>query len=176
MGTGILALYPYLICLMLGAMIKTTVQAVTANLFADCAAEERFALLKSAVLKSVEKAKKHESMKTGLIKTTEIVTSLDKIVGSMLGPYPPAAMAWSGICAILPVRVFFLILGGAKQSAIGPAFSRSFALPPYHKHNLPYLSNGSSLITPSCTCGTGSSLIRNTLDPHSPFCCRYGDA
>ncbi|KAH8882376.1 hypothetical protein GQ53DRAFT_614442, partial [Thozetella sp. PMI_491] len=83
----------------------TASQVVHVNLFVNCTGRERFALLESAVRKSVEKAKKHEAIKAGIMKTTEIVTSFDKIVGSMLGPYPPAAMAWSGICAILGVLV-----------------------------------------------------------------------
>jgi len=92
-------------------MIKTALQAVHVNLLADCTGLERFALLKSGVLKSIDKAKKHESIKSGFMTTTNIVTSLDKIVGSMLGPYPPAAMAWSGICAILEVCLHVLALG-----------------------------------------------------------------
>jgi hypothetical protein len=62
-----------------------------------------FARMKSIALKSIERTSRHEGLKDGVVQTVTFVTKLSSAVGAMLTPNPPAAMAWSGICAVLPV-------------------------------------------------------------------------
>lgn len=59
--------------------------------------------MKSIALKSIEKTSRHEDLKDGVIQIVTFVTKLRSAVGATLTPCPPAAMAWSGICAVLPV-------------------------------------------------------------------------
>ncbi|KAF6823878.1 ankyrin repeat-containing protein [Colletotrichum musicola] len=73
------------------------------NALAGCCEKERLDRMKSAVLRCVEKTKKHENFRDGVIQTSTVIVHLNKVVGGFLTASPPAAMAWSGICAILPM-------------------------------------------------------------------------
>ncbi|KAF6820889.1 ankyrin repeat-containing protein [Colletotrichum plurivorum] len=75
------------------------------NALADCSEEERLGRMKIAVLRCVEKAKKHENFRNGVIQTSAVIVNLNKVVSGFLTASPPAAMAWSGICAVLPMLI-----------------------------------------------------------------------
>ncbi|KPM35904.1 hypothetical protein AK830_g10685 [Neonectria ditissima] len=63
----------------------------------------RLELMNQAVQKSLERAQKNERIESGLLDISNVIKDLEKVGSAVLSPYPPAAMAWSGICAILPV-------------------------------------------------------------------------
>lgn len=49
------------------------------------------------------KASRHEAADLAIQTAVEFVKKVQDAVNSTLTAYPPASMAWSGICAILPV-------------------------------------------------------------------------
>jgi len=59
----------------------------------------------SVVDKMMKDARKHSDLKEGIASTFTFLASLNQPVGSMLAAYPPAAIAWSGICTILSVSM-----------------------------------------------------------------------
>ncbi|KAK3318225.1 hypothetical protein B0H66DRAFT_622041 [Apodospora peruviana] len=51
----------------------------------------------------VAKAKKHENAHQAVQQVVNFVQTTSHAVTSMLSAYPPASIAWSGICAVLPI-------------------------------------------------------------------------
>ncbi|KAF6792671.1 ankyrin repeat protein, partial [Colletotrichum sojae] len=86
--------------------------------------EERLGRMKSAVLRCVEKAKKHENFRDGVIQTSAVIVHLNKVVGGFLTASPPAAMAWSGICALLPMLTSPLLANQAMVKGLQHVVSR----------------------------------------------------
>ena len=64
----------------------------------------RFTRLLQSAHRSVEKATKHENAKAAAIDAATFLKIFGDVVGAAMQPFPPAAVAWSGICAIIPVR------------------------------------------------------------------------
>lgn len=71
--------------------------------FQNSGARARLQLMKQVVEKSLQKAQKHQKTKDGVLRFSTLVLNLKDIGNAVLAPQPPAAMAWSGICAIIPV-------------------------------------------------------------------------
>ncbi|KAM7203839.1 hypothetical protein V8F20_003845 [Naviculisporaceae sp. PSN 640] len=69
----------------------------------DCGARDRLSLMRDMARVSLQRAKKHESVHQGVQQIARFVQTTSVAVNSMLSAYPPAAIAWAGICAILPV-------------------------------------------------------------------------
>jgi len=63
----------------------------------------RFARLLLLARHSVEKATKHENAKAAAIDAATFLKTFSNVIGAAMHPFPPAAVAWSGICAIIPV-------------------------------------------------------------------------
>lgn len=62
--------------------------------------------MKKAVQGSLQKARVHEGIKDGILSVSNAFLKLKDIGNAILAAEPVAAMAWSGICAIIPVRSF----------------------------------------------------------------------
>ena len=62
--------------------------------------------MQSVIDRTLLKANKaaDSAFKNGVITVINFVTSLRDVISDMLQVNPAAAIAWSGICAILPVR------------------------------------------------------------------------
>jgi hypothetical protein len=87
-----------------GALAQVT---VTVNPLSECTAQTRISLMKSLIndtLKATELGGVAE-LATG---AAEVLKSAQEIVGGVLETYPAAALAWSGICAVLPVSAYRL--------------------------------------------------------------------
>src|SRR5947209_18269121 len=63
----------------------------------------RMTRMKEVVSKALEKAKRHAKAKDMVISAVDFVKKVNDLVGKTLDAYPPASLAWSGICAALPV-------------------------------------------------------------------------
>ncbi|KAK1764019.1 hypothetical protein QBC33DRAFT_211496 [Phialemonium atrogriseum] len=99
-------------------------RVTTGNAFTNCTGQERLALMKSAVVKSVERANRHESVRDGIIETSAFIANLNKILGGILEPYPPASMVWSGICTVLPILVSPFVADKAMAEGLSHIISR----------------------------------------------------
>lgn len=64
---------------------------------------ERVARMTEMAQVFLEKAKRHQDVHQAVTQAISFVQVTSTIVSSMLVGYPPASLAWSGICAILPV-------------------------------------------------------------------------
>ena len=69
--------------------------------------------MNEVVSKALEKAKRHAKAKDMVISAVDFVNKVDDLVGKTLDAYPPASLAWSGVCAAFPV----------SQSPIAPPHS-----------------------------------------------------
>ncbi|EFX00600.1 nacht and wd40 domain containing protein [Grosmannia clavigera kw1407] len=63
----------------------------------------RIDIMEQATRVALARAKKHKSVHEAVKDTAEFIKEIESTVSSMLTAYPPAAMAWSGICMILPI-------------------------------------------------------------------------
>jgi hypothetical protein len=68
-----------------------------------CKDSERVALMTEMTQVSLEKAKRHENVHQTVKQVSDFVVATSSIINAMLTAYPPAAIAWSGISAILSV-------------------------------------------------------------------------
>ncbi|KAI1390144.1 ankyrin repeat-containing domain protein [Hypoxylon trugodes] len=80
-----------------------SVTFATVNLFVDCTEQIRFERMRNVVFKSIEKWEKRKELRDGVIEVVAFVTNFNGFISNALQSYPPAAMAWSGICAALPI-------------------------------------------------------------------------
>lgn len=60
--------------------------------------------MKSAVDMIMEKTKKHAKAREYTIQGANILKAAEKTISAALTSYPPAALAFSGLCATLPVN------------------------------------------------------------------------
>lgn len=65
--------------------------------------QARFGLLLSSAQRSIAKATKQEDAKTVVIDAVTFFNAIGGAVGPIAGAFPPAGLAWAGICAVLPV-------------------------------------------------------------------------
>jgi hypothetical protein len=69
----------------------------------SCGPRDRVSRMGEMTRVFMDKAKRHQDVHEAVGQVMGIVQITSAVVGSMLAAYPPAALAWSGICAILPV-------------------------------------------------------------------------
>ncbi|KAK3389595.1 hypothetical protein B0H63DRAFT_464007 [Podospora didyma] len=69
----------------------------------DCDAAQRVARMQEMTKLSLEKAKRHTNVYQAVEQVGNFVEITSYAVSSMLAAYPPASLAWSGICAILSI-------------------------------------------------------------------------
>ena len=63
------------------------------------------------VEKIIEKTEKHSKRREYVIQGAEILDQAKETISSALTSYPPAALAFSGLCATLPVSSFLSMIG-----------------------------------------------------------------
>ncbi|KAF2669730.1 hypothetical protein BT63DRAFT_425404 [Microthyrium microscopicum] len=73
------------------------------NIFKDVDGTRRLQLMKQIVDKSQEKAKAHPRTEAVGETAGQIIEFASETVGGLLEAYPPAALAWSGICTLTPL-------------------------------------------------------------------------
>src|SRR2546429_5271714 len=78
-------------------------QRTLPNVYHSAPPELRMTRMNEVVSKALEKAKRHAKAKDMVISAVDFVNKVDDLVGKTLDAYPPASLAWSGICASLPV-------------------------------------------------------------------------
>jgi hypothetical protein len=69
----------------------------------DCDRKQRMASMTEMTRLSLEKAKRHDNVHQAVKQAIDFIKVTSTVVSSMLVAYPPASIAWSGICAVLPV-------------------------------------------------------------------------
>lgn len=74
------------------------------NRFENCNRQTRVTEMKSAVDVIIEKTEKNSKARGYVIQGAQILDSVKETISSALASYPPAALAFSGLCATLPVR------------------------------------------------------------------------
>ncbi|KAK0621642.1 hypothetical protein B0T17DRAFT_298836 [Bombardia bombarda] len=71
----------------------------------DCEPQERVVRMRDMTRVSLEKAKRHENVHQAVQQVSDFIQVTSKVVTAMLVAYPPASIAWSGICAVLPILI-----------------------------------------------------------------------
>ena len=74
------------------------------NQFENCDRQTRIILMRSTVDQIIEKTKEHSKARGYVIQGVTVFNEIKDIISSALTSYPPAALAFSGLCAALPVR------------------------------------------------------------------------
>ncbi|KAJ6028169.1 hypothetical protein N7540_003745 [Penicillium herquei] len=72
------------------------------NMFA-CDESQRMIHMRKATQLGLARSKRHNKVNLGVSETVQFITAIQGVIGTMLSAYPPASLAWSGICLILPV-------------------------------------------------------------------------
>ncbi|KAH8693746.1 hypothetical protein BGW36DRAFT_429779 [Talaromyces proteolyticus] len=80
------------------------------NMFA-CDDDTRMTNMGEVTRIALARVRRHNTVNYAISQATEFTKIIQDAVGTMLSGYPPAALAWSGICVILPV-----LAGPAVQS------------------------------------------------------------
>ncbi|KAF2148220.1 hypothetical protein K461DRAFT_297653 [Myriangium duriaei CBS 260.36] len=101
-----------------GAIASTTAQIT--NVFAGVTPEVRQAKMKAVTQTVLESAGSSADsyINKGALGAASAVTTLNSLVGGMLASYPPAALAWSGVCTILPMLVGPLKAAGELKDGL----------------------------------------------------------
>ncbi|KAF5605986.1 ankyrin repeat [Fusarium subglutinans] len=92
--------------------------------FSDINGQYRLVLMKLAVEKSIQKVKTHEAVKEGVLTLSTLVVDLKGVGDAIMSSQPPAAMAWSGICAILPILTRSLLQEQAMVEGLNHVISK----------------------------------------------------
>lgn len=74
------------------------------NIFIDCDPVTRLSRMNDMARRSLEKTQKHQRLEGGAEAVVSFINGLSTFISSLLDSYPPAALAWSGVSAALPVR------------------------------------------------------------------------
>ncbi|KAK4097635.1 hypothetical protein N658DRAFT_489072 [Parathielavia hyrcaniae] len=69
----------------------------------DCDSKQRVARMTDMTRLSLEKAKRHENVHMAVKQVIDFVRATSNVVSVTVAVYPPASIAWLGICAILPI-------------------------------------------------------------------------
>ena len=72
------------------------------NMFA-CDEDTRMAHMGEVTRLALARARRHDAVNLAVSQAIEFTKTIQDVVGTMLSAYPPAAIAWSGICVVLPV-------------------------------------------------------------------------
>ncbi|KAJ6442946.1 hypothetical protein O9K51_04125 [Purpureocillium lavendulum] len=72
------------------------------NMFA-CDDDTRMARMGEVARLTLARARRHDAVNLAVSQAIDFTKTIQNAVGAMLAAYPPAAIAWSGICAILPM-------------------------------------------------------------------------
>ena len=80
------------------------------NQFENCDRQTRIILMRSTVDQIIEKTKEHSKARGYVIQGVTVFNEIKDIISSALTSYPPAALAFSGLCAALPVRSIVSII------------------------------------------------------------------
>jgi len=75
------------------------------NQFAKCDRRTRIDLMRTTVQTIQTDKERHEIARENLIQGVEILDKIQETLASALAAYPPAALAFSGICAAAPVSL-----------------------------------------------------------------------
>ncbi|KAJ4859827.1 hypothetical protein T069G_04815 [Trichoderma breve] len=88
-----------------GTRYVDDVQADAPNQFEGLAEADRVDMMKATLSPVLEKAKQEKTWKNVALYADTLIANVGKGVGDALQAHPPAAMAWSGICLLLPIIV-----------------------------------------------------------------------
>ncbi|QYS99664.1 NACHT_N domain-containing protein [Trichoderma simmonsii] len=81
------------------------VQADAPNQFEGLTEADRVDMMKATLSPVLERAKQEKTWKNVALYADTLIANVGKGVGDALQAHPPAAMAWSGICLLLPIIV-----------------------------------------------------------------------
>ncbi|PNP47985.1 hypothetical protein THARTR1_10404 [Trichoderma harzianum] len=81
------------------------VQADAPNQFEGLTEADRVDMMKATLSSVLERAKQEKTWKNVALYADTLIANVGKGVGDALQAHPPAAMAWSGICLLLPIIV-----------------------------------------------------------------------
>lgn len=82
------------------------------NEFENCHGQARITLMRIAVDKIIDKTEKQSKAREYVVQGAKILYEIKETISSALTSYPPAALAFSGLCATLPVRSILSITEG----------------------------------------------------------------
>jgi hypothetical protein len=72
----------------------------------DCDEQERLKRMRDITDKSLKKAQSRPKIEAAAGVAVQVIDLVREQVGSLLSPYPAAALAWSGFCTLTPVSPF----------------------------------------------------------------------
>ncbi|KAL5085222.1 hypothetical protein Trisim1_010786 [Trichoderma cf. simile WF8] len=81
------------------------IQADAPNQFEGLTEADRVDMMKATLSPVLERAKQEKTWKNIALYADTLIKNVGKGVGDALQAHPPAAMAWSGICLLLPIIV-----------------------------------------------------------------------
>ncbi|KAL6831989.1 hypothetical protein V8C40DRAFT_237626 [Trichoderma camerunense] len=88
-----------------GTRYVDDVQADAPNQFEGLTEADRVDMMKATLSPVLERAKQEKTWKNVALYADTLIVNVGKGVGDALQAHPPAAMAWSGICLLLPIIV-----------------------------------------------------------------------